>query len=414
MRILYFTQYFPPEIGATQNRAHEICSNLHDAGHSITVITEVPNHPSGIIKPKYKNKPYFITQENGIEVIRIWVKASPKKNFSNRLIFYLSYMVNAILAGIILTRQKYDLIYATSPPLFVGGIAIVLSRLKKTPFVFEVRDLWPESAVALGELNNQRSINLATRLEETCYKKSKKIIVVTAGIREKLINRGNPEEKIIIIPNGTNVENFRYNPGARELLRYQLQIENKYVLGYAGIFGLAQGLETLVKAAEILKHLPDIHFLFIGDGPEKSNIQSLISRLRLANITIVPEQPYNIIPDYISSMDAVIVPLRKVELFKGALPSKMFDAWACERPILLCIEGEARLLLENAQGGIFVPPEDPVQLSNSILELKQDYESGLQMGRNGRYYIEQYYSRKILAHKLEAELMHLLSNTEYK
>jgi glycosyltransferase involved in cell wall biosynthesis len=193
-----------------------------------------------------------------------------------------------------------------------------------------------------------------------------------------------------------------------------LQIENKFVLGYAGIFGLAQGLETLVKAAEILKHLPDIHFLFIGDGPEKINIQSLISRLRLANITIIPEQPYKIIPEYISSMDAVIVPLRKIELFKGALPSKMFDAWACERPILLCIDGEARVLLENAQGGIFVPPEDSVQLSNSILELKQDYESGLQMGRNGRYFVEQYYSRKSLAHKLEAELMHLLNNTNYK
>lgn len=410
MRILYLSQYFPPEIGATQNRAHEICTNLRDFGHSITVIAEVPNHPSGIIKHDYKNKLYKITQEDGLEVIRVWVKTSPVKNFLNRMLFYLSYMINAILAGILLARQKYDLIYSTSPPLFVGGTALVLSRLKKIPFVFEVRDLWPESAVALGELTNPRSINLATRLEESCYQNSTKIIVVTNGIQEKLLDRGIPKEKIILIPNGSNVDNFCFKPEARKLLRKQLQLEDQFVLVYAGIFGLAQGLETIVNAAELLKDIPDIHFLLIGDGPIKSNIQTLISELKLANITLLPSQPYAIIPDYISASDAAIVPLRKVDLFRGALPSKIFDAWACERPLLLCIDGEARLVLESSRGGIYVPPENPQLLSNSILELKQNSESRLQMGKNGRNFVEKYYSRKRLAIKLNTELSNLINH----
>ncbi len=163
MRILYLSQYFPPEVGATQTRAHEMARNWVRLGHQVTMLTEVPNHPSGIIPPAYRGKLYERSQLDGIEVVRLWVAASPVKTFRSRMAFYLSYMASAALGGLF-ERGPFDLIYATSPPLFVGGAALAISYLRRIPLVFEVRDLWPESAVVLGEIKSQRAIALATRL----------------------------------------------------------------------------------------------------------------------------------------------------------------------------------------------------------------------------------------------------------
>src|SRR5574342_1417632 len=183
MRILYLSQYFPPEVGATQTRAYEMARGLVRAGHQVTMIAEVPNHPSGIIPPRYRGKLYERSLWYGIEVIRVWVKASPVKNFRGRMAFYLSYMLMAALAGLSLARGKYDVIYTTSPPLFAGAAGLTLSYLRRIPLVFEVRDLWPESAVALGELRHPRAIKLAELLEKRCYQRARAIVVVTSGIR---------------------------------------------------------------------------------------------------------------------------------------------------------------------------------------------------------------------------------------
>src|SRR4030042_1782215 len=164
MRILYLSQYFPPEAGATQPRAYEMAKTWVQLGHQVTILTEFPNHPSGIIPPSYKGKLYERSSLDGIEILRVWVKASPIKNFQNRMLFYLTYMINALLAGLFLTRGKYNLVYATSPPLFVGGAAMVIGLFKRIGMIFEVRDLWPESAVALGELSSPVGISLATKL----------------------------------------------------------------------------------------------------------------------------------------------------------------------------------------------------------------------------------------------------------
>ncbi|HEC33773.1 MAG TPA: glycosyltransferase WbuB, partial [Chloroflexi bacterium] len=175
MRVLYLSQYFPPEVGATQTRAYEMATGLIRAGHQVTMLTEVPNHPEGIIRPEYRGR--FWTREtlDGIDVIRVWVKTAPVKTMRTRLAFYLTYMLNATLAGLVLARGRYDVVYATSPPLFVGGAALALSLLRRIPLVFEVRDLWPESAVALGELENPRFIRWATWLEECCYRRAWRI-----------------------------------------------------------------------------------------------------------------------------------------------------------------------------------------------------------------------------------------------
>jgi colanic acid biosynthesis glycosyl transferase WcaI len=404
MRILYLSQYFPPEVGATQTRAYEMARNLVLEGHQVTVITEVPNHPKGIIPPEYRGKLYERTTLDGIEVIRIWVKTSPAKNFRTRLAFYLSYMVNSALAGLLLARGSYDAIYATSPPLFVGGAALALSYLRRLPLFFEVRDLWPESAVAMGELTHPQAVALAEKLETACYRRARQIVVVTRGIYKRLIERGYPADKLTLILNGANVELFQFQPEAKGRLRAQLELENKFVVIYAGIHGLAQGLENVIETTVRLSGQPDIHFLFVGEGPVKEQIVALAHEKGLNNITFYPEIPRQQMPEFLSAADAALVPLRRLELFQGALPSKMFDAWACQCPTLVSIDGEAREALITAQAGLYVEPEDPEALATAILELKNNPALARQMGLNGRRIVVEQYSR----HTQARQLMNLL------
>ena len=253
MRILYFTQYFPPEIGATQDRAYEMTRHLAGAGHDVAVITEVPNHPSGVIPARYRRKLYSREQMDGVDVVRVWVWASPDKSFRNRLKFYLSYAATAAMAGLALARGRYDLVYATSPPLFVGLAARAVAVLRRIPFVFEVRDLWPESATQLGFLQNPRVLRWATRLEEALYARSRRIVVVTEGIRRRLIDRGVPEEKLSLIRNGASPRILHAAVLPRSVAKAQLGLEGRFVALYAGVHGVAQGLEHVVRAADMLR-----------------------------------------------------------------------------------------------------------------------------------------------------------------
>jgi len=407
MRILYLSQYFPPEIGATQTRAYEMASHFVRLGHSVTMLTEIPNHPSGVIPPEYRRKLYAKSLLSGIEVIRVWVYATPVKNFRKRVFFYFSYLVNAIIAGMLLAKGTYDVVFASSPPLLVGWAGLVLSRWKKSPFVFEVRDLWPESAIKLGELSNRLAIMGATWIEEASYKEAKKIIVVTNGIREHLIERGVPIEKIEVIPNGSNTEIIKFSPDGRERIRRQLGLDEKFVAIYAGIHGVAQGLETVIEAARMMRDRSDVLFLFVGEGPQKSRLQSLASGYNLSNVIFLPEQPQEVISEYLSAGDVALVPLRKVDLFKNALPSKIFDAWACERPVLLGVEGEAKYVLEKAGGGLFIPPENPREMVSALQKLNSSPELRRTLGRNGRLFTHQYYSRQAQAEKLSTILVSL-------
>lgn len=405
MRILYLSQYFFPEIGATQARTQELAGFLTKQGHHVTVVTEIPNHPSGIVHPEYRGKLVDRAQLEGIDVIRVWVYASQNKTFFRRMLFYISYMFNAFLAGILLTRGKYDLIYVTSPPLFVGAAGLWLSRLKKIPMVFEIRDLWPESAVQLGELTNRLAIDLATRLEESIYNHSARLVAVTNGIKTRLIERGEPERKISLIPNGANINLYNFRSKSRYNIRRELKLDNKFVAVYAGIFGIAQGLETILESAILLEKEKDVHFLMIGEGPVKEKIIKMSNDLRLPNITFLSAVPRDLMSAYLSAADASIIPLRNIPIFNGALPTKMFDAWACERPLILCVDGEARLVLEKAYGGLYVPPEEPAKLSEAILQLRDDPVLAKKMGVNGRKFTKENYSRITLATELERILI---------
>lgn len=400
MRILYLSQYFPPEVGATQTRACEMARGLVRAGHHVTMITEVPNHPHGIIHSEYRGRFHFREVLDGIEVLRLWVSTSPEKNFRTRMAFYLSFMFNATLAGLFMVRRPYDVLYASSPPLFVGGAALFISYLRRMPLVFEVRDLWPESAVQLGELSHPYAVRLTTWLEEACYHRASHIVVVTQGIFDRLVERGYPATKLTSIPNGANTELYTPRP-INQILRRQLDIApEQFVVIYTGLHGLAHGLETALQAASRLRDRSDILFLFVGDGPRKVALMQMAQEMSLPNVRFHDAVPETDLPDYIALADVGLDTRRRIGISQGTLPVKMFSYMACERPVLLSIEGEAIQLLDRAQAGVTVPPESPEALAQAILDLQANPAKRVAFGRNGRTFVETNFSRQRLAQQV--------------
>ena len=403
MRVLYLSQYFPPEIGATQTRAREMATGLIEAGHQITVVTEVPNHPEGIIRPEYRGRLWARERGDGIDVIRVWVKVSPTKSLVARLAFYWSYMASATLAGLLLARGSYDLIYATSPPLFVGGAALALSRLRRLPLVFEVRDLWPQSAIELGELHNPRAIRMAEALEGLCYQRSVRMVAVTRGILQELLRRGHPEEKLVWIPNGANTVLYQPRPKDPEIVK-GLGLEGKFVAIYTGLHGLIHGMECIIECARILRDQKDLLFLLLGGGVKKGELKAMAEGYGLRNILFLPEQPESELPRYLSCADAGLATTKRLKLCEGTLPVKMFSYMACGLPVILAVNGEAREVLTEAGAGLHVEPENPVQLAQAVMRLKENAPLKEEYGRKGRDFVMRHYDRKKLAERLEKVL----------
>ncbi len=408
MHILYLSQYFPPEVGATQTRAYEMACGLVQAGHHVTMIAEVPNHPSGIVPPAYRRQWYERSDMDGIDVLRVWVKAAPVKTFKRRMALYLSYMANATLVGALKARGPFEVVYATSPPLFTGAAGLALHWLKRAPFVFEVRDLWPESAVALGELSSPRAIAWASRLEELCYNRAARIVVVTAGIRQQILARGYPADRLALIPNGANTELFRPQP-KNLALRQRLGIANDdFVVVFTGLHGLAHGLETALQAAQRLRHEPGVRFLFVGDGPQKPALVQMARQLDLTNLLFLDAVPEAQLPAILAAADVGLDTRRRLEISRSTLPVKMFSYMACGLPVLLAIEGEAADLLAQAQAGVVAPPEDPAALAEAILALRTDSDRLARFAVNGPAFVQAYYSRQSLARRLEQVLEQVL------
>lgn len=371
---------------------------LVQAGHYVTMITEMPNHPTGIIPSEYRGRLYERTNENGIDVIRVWVKTSSVKGFRGRMAFYLSYMSMATLAGIFLSRGKYHVIYATSPPLFVGAAALIISYLRFIPLVFEVRDLWPESAVVLGELRNPLFISLAEKLEWCCYRHSRRVVVVTEGIRYHLREREMPDSHLAVIPNGARTDLFTPGPIDQDLRR-QLGInENTFVVVYTGLHGLIHGMGIILKAAKSLLERgideQTVQFLLVGDGVAKQKLMVDAKKMSLTNIRFLEALPEVDLPPFIRLANVGLATTAKLPLTKGSLPVKMFSYMACARPVLLAVDGEARELVEAAQAGLYIAPEDGTALAKAIIELMHNPTLCNTLAENGRRFVEAHYSRK--------------------
>ncbi|HXC79994.1 MAG TPA: glycosyltransferase family 4 protein, partial [Candidatus Acidoferrum sp.] len=345
LRVTFLTHYFPPEVGPAQVRLFELAKLLTAAGKkSVTVVTGFPNYPAGVVFPGYRRRLFMEDRVDGIRVLRTWVFASARHGFLSRLLNYFSFPVFSLLAVRKLGRT--DIIYVQSPPLFTGLAALWFSRLKRAPFVFNVSDIWPQSAVELGILRNRFAIGLAEMFERHIYRRAARITVPTPGILERLAARGVPRDKLVLLTNGVDTAAYQIDTPDRELAS-RFGLDGHKVFMYAGLHGLAQGLEVILDAAKLTRN-PEILYVLVGDGAEKTALVAKAQREEISNIRFLPIQPTSTLPALLNLAYATIIPLKRLELFKAALPSKIFDSMAAGRPIVAPLWGEAADLVSAA------------------------------------------------------------------
>ncbi len=401
MKILYLSQYFPPEVGATQERSLEMTDYLAHQGHEVTVLCNLPNHPVGRIASEYRHKWISWERLGNLQVIRTWVYTRPNKNKMVRAGFYTSFLCSSLWAGNQLPGP-FDVVFATSPPPLVGLSGLWLSKRHRAKFIYEVRDLWLEMAQELGMVTSPAFSWGGQRLDNYLYRHAQRIIVVTAGIYEHLRQKG-WQEKLELIPNGSNT-NVYYDAG--RALRKTLGWEDKFVVLYAGLLGLAQGMDDLCRLMYHFREDPSVLFVVIGDGPLRAFLER--TKKQLPNLHLLGTVPRQRMAEYISAADCCLVPLKRRKLFLGAVPSKMFDYMACQRPVILSVDGEAHTILQNAQAGIYVPPEDIMAMAKAIRFLQANPQKAHAMGVAGRAYVEKHYTRRMAAQRLEKILSEML------
>jgi glycosyltransferase involved in cell wall biosynthesis len=392
LRIVILTQYFYPEVGAAPIRYYEIARELKEKGYEVLILTTFPSHRMETIPEKYKGKFLMREKIKDLDVFRVWSFPS-SGNLKKRLLAYFSFVFSALFG--LLFIEKYDLILVHSPPLFTGISACIASFIRRTPFIFNVSDLWPETAVELGLVKNKFLIKASERLESFIYRRAWKVIAVTEGIKEALIEKGLPREKVTFLPNGADLDIFTPKKRREELVD-ALGLNGKKVFVYTGNFGYAQGAECILQAALYLQNEENIHFLLVGDGPDKPKLLRFASEKNLKNVQFIEAQPFDVISDYYALSVASIVPLRKRELFKGARPSKVFTSLACQKPVIYCGEGETARLIEEVGCGIVVEPENSEKLKEAVLELSKNLKLAEEMGRRGRNFVEKNYTWKFL------------------
>ena len=403
MKILYVSQYFPPEMGAPAARAAELAQHWAHAGHDVSVLTGFPNHPTGVVPAEWRGRLKRLTyheKAGRVDVFRTWLWPLPNRRSHERMRNYASFCVSAALRG--MTLHRPDVIIATSPQLLVGLSGWWLAFSRQIPFIFEVRDLWPESltAVGVGSENSLLHQTLA-KISRFLYDHSDHIVVVSPAYKDRLIEDWRvPADKVAIVENGVETDTFSPEAAGTENLRRQLGVEAKFVASYIGTMGNAHGLETLLDAATELQHRnPQVAFLLVGEGAEKGRIKALAQSRQLSNVQFLDQQPRERIPAFISASDACLVLLKKTDIFKTVIPTKMLEFMSCARPLILGVDGQARQIVEEARAGLVIEPENSEALVGAINKLKAEPELGIKLGQRGREYILQHFSRARTAEK---------------
>lgn len=401
MRIIFLTQYFPPETGAPQNRLFAMAKALQDHGAQVTVLTAMPNYPDMRIHAAYRGKFHVREQLVGLDVHRAWLFASRGRGILVRLCNYFSFVFTALLVGAFKLRRA-DVLLVESPPLFLGIAAMALARMKGAKLVFNVSDLWPESAVQLGLVRNKWMIRASTWLEEKCYRRAALITGQTKGIVRNIRGRF-PRKDVLWVPNGVDLEAVAAGEGlAPSAIRQRLGIGTDHlVLAYTGILGHAQGLHVVLEAAALLKARKDIHFILMGDGPEKEKLIALKERLGTVQVHFVDRMPRKELLGLMRAVDAAVVPLLRNDLFLGAIPSKIFEALALGKPIVLGVDGEAReLFITEGRAGLFFTPEDAGALARVAVRYADDRALLAEHGANGARYVRGQFDRRTISDTL--------------
>ena len=414
MKILYVSQYFPPEMGAPAARASELSQHWVSEGHEVTVLTGFPNHPTGVIPHEYRDKfnRLVVRERIGrVNLIRTWLFPFPNRRTHERILNYSSFCVSAGLTGLFVPRP--DVVIATSPQLLVGLSGWWLAQCKRVPFVFEVRDLWPESLTAVGVGGGASSLyQILAKVAGFLYRHSDRVVVVTPAFEEYLIKHWQvPGKKISVIENGVDTQMF--NPLAGTTLQREFSIEGKFVVSYVGTMGMAHGLETILQAALRLRDTnPEVVFLLLGEGAEKERLMAMARQCSLPNLRFLEQQPREKIPGYICASDVCLVPLKKADVFETVIPSKMLEFMACGRPVILGVNGQARTILEEARAGLAIEPENSDAMAQAILYLAKNRDTVREMGMNGRDYVLRRFSRGHTAERYICMLERLLEFPE--
>ncbi len=393
MKILYVSQYFPPEMGAPAARADELARHWVRMGHDVTVLTGFPNHPTGVVPREWRSRLRGLLYKetvDGVRVVRTWLWPLPNRKAHERIRNYASFWVSASIRG--LGLQKPDVVIGTSPQLLVALSGWWLAWWKRVPFVFEVRDLWPESLAAVGAGSEGSALHRTLgAIAGFLYRRSDHIVVVTPAFKDHLIEHWEvPAQKISIVENGVETDLFRPCPPEKVP-----GTEDRFLICYIGTMGMAHGLETLIAAAEQLQRTsPNAMFLLIGEGAEKERIEQLAAARELSNLRFLGQQPRERIPGYIAGVDVCLVMLKKTELFKTVIPTKLLEYMSCEQPVIVAVDGQARKIVEEGGAGIFVEPEDSSALADAVHVLAADPERRRRMGISGREYILSHLSRE--------------------
>lgn len=396
MNILFFSHYFPPEGNAPASRTWENCRRWVRAGHRVAVVTCAPNVPDGVVYPGYRNRLRSREEMDGIEVVRVWTYLAPNKGTARRILNFTSYMISAVALN--LFRKKPALVIATSPQFFCGWAGLIFSRLRRVPFLLEIRDLWPESIVASGAMSNRRILRLLYFLARRMYAGADCIVAVGDGYRDNLIRLGVPPEKIGVVPNGADIEFFSPRPSEAGFRR-EFNLEGKHVCSYVGTLGICSGLEVVPRAARLLAQMgrEDIVFLLVGDGAIRRDLEELCRREKLGNVVFTGRRPKEDIPAILAGSNSCLAHLKKSELFKTVLPSKFFEAAAMAKPIIMGVEGHAAELVRRAGAGLCIEPENPADLARALIYLADHPEEAAGFGRSGRGYVARHHDRNILA-----------------
>jgi len=412
MHILFFSHYYPPEVNAPATRTYEHAVRWVRAGHEVTVVTCVPNCPSGVVFEGYRNRlrPQLEVLD-GVRVVRVWTYVAPNAGTVRRILNYLSYMISAVLVAIRLPRP--DVVIATSPQFFCGWAGVLLHWLRRVPLVLEIRDIWPDSIETVGAIRFRPVLRFLEWLERRMYLAADHVVTVGEGYRQNILKKVDLGERISVITNGVDLKRFvPQGPDARFL--HQWDLEGAFVCSYVGTIGMAHGLEVVIEAARLLRARGrrDIRFCLVGDGAERARLENLARQAGVSDLVVFTgRQPKEEIPPILASSDACLVHLRPCELFGTVLPSKLFEIMAMGRPIILGVNGQARDIVRQAEAGVEIEPGSAQGLAEAVERLADDRVLAARLGASARKYVAAHFNRDILAAEY-LKLLHRVAGVE--
>ncbi|MCU6433909.1 glycosyltransferase family 4 protein [Undibacterium sp. Jales W-56] len=407
MHILFLTDNFPPEVNAPASRTFEHCREWVAQGAKVTVITCAPNFPKGEVFDGYRNALWQRETVGGIEVIRVWSYITANEGFIKRILDYVSFMITATFAALFV--RKVDVVIGTSPQFFTACAAWMTGVLKRRPWVFELRDIWPESIKAVGAMKESLAIRLLERIEMFLYRHASRIVAVTHSFKETLIRRGIDGAKIEVVTNGVDLTNFTPQPKDVELTQ-RLGLGGCFVAGYIGTHGMAHGLETLLDAAETLQGMPEaanVRLIFLGHGAKKAELIANSEVRGLRNVLFLDSVPKTEVARYWSLLDVSIIHLRKTELFGSVIPSKLFECMGMGIPVLHGVQGESAEIVRREGVGEVFESENASKLVDSLMRLRTD-PNRFDLYRQNGLIAAKHYDRTSLARAMLKTLKHLV------